>query len=282
MSKDQPLVSVIIPCYNQAEYVIECLESIKAQIYPHWECIIMDDGSADQTKYLVQNYIKNDSRFTYNYQSNTGVSGARNNAVKLSTGKYILPIDGDDKIGNTYIEKAVAHLENNLQTAVVYCKAALFGNSSGNWPLPTYSFELLLKENTLFCSGIYRRADFDKTLGYDTSMKVGLEDWDFWISLLSLGGNVYQINETLFYYRIRQHSRNSSFDVNKEREIRNYVYQKHKALYDKHFNLSDLIHEIHLLSKDNNSLINSRDYKIGKKILSFYRFFRDGKNKKKP
>jgi glycosyltransferase involved in cell wall biosynthesis len=271
---NQPLVSVIIPCYNQENYILECLESVKAQTYSNWECIIVDDGSSDNTKTVIQNYIKSENRIKYYYQQNSGVSIARNTAIAMSTGKYILPLDGDDKIGNTYIEKAVTHLENRAQVAVVYCKAELFGNSFGHWHLPEYSFELLLKENILFCSGLFRRIDFEKTLGYDSSMKVGLEDWDFWISLLSHGGSVYQIDDILFFYRIRKNSRNSSFDVDKEKVIRNYVYQKHKALYDKYFKVSDLIHEIHLLSMDNKSLINSRNYKIGKKILSFYRFFK--------
>jgi glycosyltransferase involved in cell wall biosynthesis len=271
---DNSLVSIIIPCYNQAKYILECLDSVKAQTYSNWECIVIDDGSTDDTKILVQNYCLTENRIKYFFQQNSGVSTARNNAIKMSSGKYILPLDGDDKIGDCYIEKAVNLLENNEQLKVVYCKVDLFGNSSGKWNLPNYSFELLLNRNVFFCTALFRKTDFEKTNGYDPLMKVGLEDWDFWISLLSNGGEVFQINETLFFYRIVKNSRNSSFDENKEREIRQYVYLKHKSLYDKYVNISDLIYDTYLLTVKQESLINSWDYKIGKKILSIYRFLR--------
>lgn len=270
----QPLVSIIVPCYNQGKYILECLDSVKEQTYSNWECIVIDDGSIDNTKLLVQNYIKNEKRIKYHFQQNAGVSIARNNAIKMSSGKYVLPLDGDDKIGNSYLEKAIYQFENNDKLAVVYCKADLFGNKSGKLNLPDYSFELLLKRNVFFCTALFRKSDFDKTNGFDPLMKVGLEDWEFWISLLSNGGQVYQINETLFYYRIVENSRNSSFDENKEREIRQYVYNKHKLLYDKYLNISNLIYDNYLLSVKNESLVNSWDYKFGKKALSIYRFLR--------
>lgn len=273
-TNSQPLVSIIVPCYNQEKYILECLDSVKAQTYSNWECIVIDDGSIDNTKQLIQSYIQNEKRIKYHFQQNTGVSIARNNAIKMSSGKYILPLDGDDKIGNSYIEKAVGQFENNDKLTVVYCKVELFGNSSGSWKLPNYSFELLLNRNVFFCTALFKKADFDKTNGFDPLMKVGLEDWDFWITLLSNGGQVYQINETLFYYRIVKNSRNSSFDENKEREIRQYVYNKHKLLYDKYLNISNLIYESYLLSVKYESLVNSWDYKFGKKILSIYRFLR--------
>lgn len=270
----QPLVSIIIPCYNQDKYILECLDSVKAQTYSNWECIVIDDGSIDNTKLVVQNYIQNEKRIKYHFQQNTGVSIARNNAIKMSSGKYILPLDGDDKIGDSYLEKAVHQLENNDKLAVVYCKAELFGNSSGKLNLPDYSFELLLKRNVFFCTALFRKVDFDNTNGFDPLMKVGLEDWDFWISLLSNGGEVHQINETLFYYRIVKNSRNSSFDENKEKEIRQYVYNKHKTLYDKYLNISDLIQQNYWLGVKNNEIINSLDYKIGKFMLSPIRFIK--------
>lgn len=273
-TNSQPLVSIIVPCYNQEKYILECLDSVKAQTYLNWECIVIDDGSIDNTKLLVQDYIQNEKRIKYYFQQNTGVSTARNNAIKMSSGKYILPLDGDDKIGNSYLEKAVYQLKNNDKLAVVYCKAQLFGNSSGNWELPNYSFELLLKRNVFFCTALFKKSDFDKTNGFDSLMKVGLEDWDFWISLLSNGGQVHQINETLFYYRIVKNSRNSSFDENKEKEIRQYVYNKHKMLYDKCLNISDLIQQNYWLGVKNNEIINSIDYKIGKFILSPIRFIK--------
>ncbi len=279
--KTQPLISVIVPCYNQGKYIIECLNSVKAQTYANWECIIIDDGSGDDTKAVVQEQIKNESRFVYQYQANAGVSAARNNAIKTSKGKYILPLDGDDKIGNTYLEKAIALFEKDQNLSLVYCEAELFGNRSGKWFLPDFSFELLLKQNLFFCSALFKRYDFDRIEGYDTAMRVGLEDWEFWISLLSENAKVAKINDTLFYYRIVSNSRNSSFNSDHEREIRRYIYNKHKTVYDKHFNISDLIYDNYLVTLESNGIKTSRDYRMGKKILSPLRLLKNiiSKNK---
>ncbi len=268
------LISIIVPCYNQEKYIIECLDSIRSQTYFNWECIVIDDGSADNTGNLVQNYIVNETRIKYYRQQNSGVSAARNNAIALSKGKYILPLDGDDKIGPSYLEKAVVLMENDEQLSVVYCEAEYFENRSGKWILPDYSFELLLQKNLFFCTALFKRSDFDKIGGYDTHLKVGLEDWEFWISLLSLGGKIYQIKETLFYYRILDNSRNISFNEAQRKDIKKYVYSKHKQLYYKYFDINDLLQQNNSLEFKNKELRNSIDYKIGRMVLMPFRFFK--------
>ena len=208
MSDQSILVSIIAPCYMQAEFLAETLDSVLSQTYPNWECIIVNDGSPDNTEEIALKYVQKDARFKYLYKENSGVSDTRNVGIKQSKGEYILPLDADDKIDSTYIEKALNVFDHNPETKLVYCQAELFGVETGLWDLPKYNYQQLLRYNQIFCSCIYRRKDYDKTNGYNTNMTYGNEDWDFLISLLSPTDIVYQIEQPLFYYRIKKTSRN--------------------------------------------------------------------------
>ena len=204
---EKPLVSIIVPCYQQGIYVSETLESILSQTYENWECIVVDDGSTDNSVEIVSEYVNRDNRIKLICQQNRGVSVARNNAISHSKGKYILPLDADDIIAPSYLEKAVKVMEDNPEYTLVYCKADKFGLEKGLWRLPEYSYDTLLWKNMIFCSALFRRKDFEVTHGYNENMIDGLEDWDFWLSLLSRDSIVYQINEVLFHYRIKSSSR---------------------------------------------------------------------------
>ena len=108
---------------------------------------------------------------------------SRNNGIRSSNGKYILPLDSDDLIEPTYLEKAVNYHEENKDVKVVYCKADRFDQKRESWNLPEYKYEDDIWTNRIFCSAVYKRSDFDKTIGYNPNMKGGYEDWDFWLSL---------------------------------------------------------------------------------------------------
>lgn len=229
------LVSVIVPCFNLAQFLPEALQSVLDQSYMNWECIIINDDSSDNTEEVALNWKKKDDRFIYLKKENEGVSAARNYGINFSKGKYILPLDADDLIGSTYIEKAVRVLENNSAIGIVYCNASYFGNKKGHWILPKHSTQQSLILNTIFCTALFRRTDFNRTNGYNTNMKEGYEDWDFWLYFIEQGIKVHQIPENLFFYRIRSNSRNSSIDFIKLINLHKQIIQNHLELYHKHF-----------------------------------------------
>lgn len=281
-SLEQPLVSIITPCYNGAKYLAEALDSVFAQTYKNWECIIVDDGSKDNSKQIALSYTAKDKRFQYIYQANKGTSAARNKAIAESKGRYLMPLDADDKISPGYIEKAVAILHGSNDIKLVYCKARMFGRVDGPWNLRPYSLKEMLIENMLFCTALFRREDFDKTQGFSEDMKGGFEDWDFWLSFLNETDKVYQIPEVLFYYRIAEKSRNPVSDEKMQRELRHKMYNRHKALFDKFFEIPDLLFEYNALRNKYthlqdayNEAFNSATFKIGKIILKPYWFIKN-------
>lgn len=228
-----PLVSVIIPIYNMEKYLQECVNSVVNQSYQNLEIILVDDGSNDNSGKICDILKKQDKRIKVFHNYNQGVSYSRNFGIKKSNGKYLLALDGDDTIDSTYIEKGVYVLENNINIGIVYCKARLFGYRDEIWNLPEYSLDKMLVENIIFVTALFRKSDFIIVGGFCEDMKYGIEDYDFWLSILELKREVYMIPEILFNYRIRNNSRNSQFGNNYDHQKEMYllIYNRHKKLY---------------------------------------------------
>ena len=258
-------ISIIVPCYNQAEYMDECLQSVLEQTYVDWECIMVNDGSSDNTEEIALRWQNKDSRFIYLKKENGGLSNARNYGIRKATGKFILPLDCDDKIGQDYISLAIEVFNLRRNVGVVYCKANFFDKYTGKWKLPSFDKRYLLCSNHIFCSGIFLKDDWVKVGGYDENMKQGWEDWEFWINLLyTLNKDAYRINYTGFYYRRKDNSMGDNVinSEKKQSEIYKYVYNKHKPLYDFNFQHPIIAYKkIMLLEKKFKPLIQ-----IGKKI----------------
>ncbi|WP_223549294.1 glycosyltransferase family A protein [Aestuariivivens sp. NBU2969] len=231
MYDKNPLVSVIVPCFNQAAFLDDALQSVLDQVYTNWECIIINDGSTDNTKTKSEYWTKLDARFGYLEQVNYGVSTARNNGIKTAKGSYILPLDADDKIGKDYLHQAVKAFIQNKNLKLVYCKAAKFGAISGAWNLKPFSRFNLAISNIIFSSALFKRDDWQKIGGYDKNMTQGLEDWEFWIHLLKYGGDVVQLNKVGFYYRIKDDSRNRQVTANDKKLLKEYLSVKHADFF---------------------------------------------------
>lgn len=192
-------VSVVIPCYNQGQFVDDAVDSVLASTYPDLEIVIVNDGSTDaQTNRILKGYDK--PKTTVLHTENHRLGGARNNGIRFATGQYILPLDADDRIAPTYIDKAVEVLEAQESVGIVYCEAEFFGAQTGRWDLPPYRFPEILLANVIFCSAMFRKSDWEQVGGYRTDLAVW-EDYDFWLSLIELGRGVFRIPEVLFYYR---------------------------------------------------------------------------------
>src|SRR4051812_15947600 len=108
-----PLVSVIVPCFGQAHYLPEAVGSVLAQTFTDWECIIVDDGSPDDTAAVAARLAAGDDRIKIVRQENRGLPGARNAGIRAARGRYILPLDADDRLEPTMLEKTVAVLQSD-------------------------------------------------------------------------------------------------------------------------------------------------------------------------
>lgn len=231
---DKPLVSIIIPCHNDGEYLLEAVTSAKFQTLPSCEVIIANDHSNDPYTLEVLRKLQEQGERVVNVpEGRRGPSAARNHAIMHSRGSYILPLDADDRIAADYARQAVEVLSSRPEVGLCYCHAELFGMRSGPWILESYSYEKLLCSNMIFCSAMFRRTDFDRIKGYDESLYQGYEDWAFWIKLLEHGRQVVCLDDVLFYYRKHGISHSSSTDKKHYSSIFAVIRSCHKQ-YMKH------------------------------------------------
>ncbi len=263
------LISIIVPCYNGEEFLRDTLDCLKEQTIKDWECVIVNDGSTDNSIEILREYEAKDSRYKVIDKKNEGPSVARNVAIAASSGKYILPLDADDLIAPTYAEKAIEYLEQHPQTKLVYCKAKYFGDRNDEWKAAEYRYDEIIYKNCIFCSCVYRKEDFDKTKGYNPNMTYGNEDWDFLLSLLKPEDGVYCIPETLFFYRKHGVSRTSSA-MEKKDMCHLRMMLNHPELY-----YNDIERSFHMVSYQKryyeyelNGILNSNAYRVGKLLLS--------------
>lgn len=257
------LISIIIPSYNQAQYLDECLQSVLSQSYENWECIIVNDGSTDNSEEIIEKWLSNDKRFKYLYKENSGVCDTKNMGIENAKGKWILPLDADDYITNDYLKLASEYFLQE-ETKIIYCEAEFFGTKTGRWNLPKFSHQDFAYNNIIFNSAFFRKSDWELSGGYDNEMIYGMEDWEFWISIIKRGGNVVRIPKVCFFYRIKEESRSAALRRETYDKCFKIIDRKHYLYFHQHL---PPYHRIMYDNRDLEKVLNSKKYRFIDKIF---------------
>jgi glycosyltransferase involved in cell wall biosynthesis len=204
-----PLISIVIPSYNQAKYIAYNLDSILAQTYSNFEVIFIDDGSKDNTAEILKSYTEKDSRIKYFYQNNSERAVARSHGISKAAGKYVCLVDSDDTWLPHKLETQLAVIENDPE--IILCYAPVNRIDPGNKPLKNaarqqegYSgliYKHLLMRNFIPSVTPMIRASVLKNIGEQVTDFIPYEDWDFWLRL-SRCGKFHHIKEALGNYRL--------------------------------------------------------------------------------
>ena len=266
------MVSVIIPCYNQAHFLAESVGSVLAQSYENWECIIVDDGSTDNTAKVAKRLCENDERIKYLHRQNAGLPTARNTGIVEANGQYILPLDADDLIMPTYLATTTFLLDNEKSIRLVYTDTQLFGIEKGVRD-EEFSMESFLLNNLIPCTALFFKEDWLISGRYNETMINGYEDWDFWMSLFEKGICVKKIPELLFHYRRVETSMSKKMDSITIEKIQKELYVNHADLYLRilgnpltlSLKIRDLQRQLALIQKSN-------AYELAMKISSIINF----------
>lgn len=227
-----PLVSIITPCYNQGIYLDDAIASIPySEVSYEIEHIIINDGSTDPFTIEKLNELEQQGHFII-HQSNQGLAAARNNAIRMAKGKYIIPLDGDNKLHLNYLTKAIDILEKDSCVDIVYGNAIFFGLKEKIARPGKFYITKILKGNYIDACAVYRKDIWNITKGYDTDMPgMGNEDWEFWIHAFFKGARFFYLNEHCFFYRVTNTSMRLSITKDNFQFNRDFILNKHRSYF---------------------------------------------------
>ncbi len=224
-------VSVIMPCYNKAEYVEEAIESVLKQTYNNIEIIVVNDGSTDNSSEVIKSISdRNENIIFFDEKENRGVVWARNFGIAKATGEFILPLDADDTIQPTFIEKAVRILERNSKM-VISCKNVFDKDANDNKGLIDTQ-KIVLGDEIFVCTSMFRKTDFEEVGGYkEIFNKIGCEDFELYVNFISKGYKFYKINERLFNYRRNTNKNRTSIQLSNSFKIKKKIVELYPDLF---------------------------------------------------
>jgi glycosyltransferase involved in cell wall biosynthesis len=215
-----PLVSVIIPTYQHASFIREAIDSVLRQTFKDFELIVIDDGSTDGTKEVLNGY---ENKLEYFYQKNAGLSAARNDGIRASGGNYISFLDADDVWLPNKLEIETKFLDQHPSTSMVYSNYIYFGARKGSRnsgfegrSLPSgRAFRALFLQNPISSSSVLiRRTVFDK-VGLFYQSLTQCEDLDMWLRI-SKDFDIEHVDIPLSKYRLHTSNMHLSADKNAE------------------------------------------------------------------
>ena len=216
--ESKALISIIVPIYNVEKYLRQCLDSIQNQTYQNFECLLINDGSPDNSADICREYLEKDSRFKYFEKENGGVSSARNLGIECSGGTYITFIDADDWVDSDYLEVLYnALIDENADISVSTYKRFHMGDNC--WYLHSFQrgYEKRVFTNQelidefialdtfdysyrFVCGKLVRKYLLDK-IAFNCMTTLG-EDMEFWLKLYLISNKVVFVNRDSYIYRI--------------------------------------------------------------------------------
>ena len=235
---NSPLISIIIPTYNRAHLIGETLDSILAQTYPNWECIVVDDGSTDNTADVMRDYIKQDSRFQYHQRPDNrkkGPNSCRNYGFELSHGEYINWFDSDDLYFSDALEIYLKCFNDDID--VVIAKVEMIDSMTKikigeNRILSSAIIEDYFVGLITFyvCGPIWKRSFIKKQTELFDEVIMNLDDWDFNLRMLYQNPRIIYINKPLIKYRIHENSLSKEIEKLNFNELKSEFSAREKQL----------------------------------------------------
>ena len=214
---NKPLISVIIPVYNVSAYLRRCLDSVISQIYKNLEIILVDDGSTDGSGKICEEYAEKDNRIKVFHQENGGQALARNNAIKLANGNYILYADSDDILTADHVEHLVM-LQDKYSADIVQCEMIKFRDEG---QILTFEQQKEIDEELYNAQEALKQFSYQKKFtaspwgklikkglmdGLEFPVGVGYEDIAIMYKVIGVAEKLVYSSKVCYYYRQHQNS----------------------------------------------------------------------------
>lgn len=225
-------VTIVIPCYNDGQYLKECLESVADQEFKDFSTIIVNDGSTDTSTIDVLDSIR--EKYKVIDIENGGPGKARNYGISEADSEYILTLDADDKIASDHLIKTVEALDNaSSDVAFINTDWEVFGLESKIVKKKSYDLADLAWENIVGNNCLFRKTVWEEVSGYSTNLN-GIEDWDFWIKVVSKGYKWEYLPYPLMKYRKRSGSLSAN-NGKRIHELGTILLQNNKDFFIKNY-----------------------------------------------
>jgi glycosyltransferase involved in cell wall biosynthesis len=223
-------VSVIIPCFDDGQFLIEAIASVDRVAPENCELIVVNDGSKEPRTLEILQILRDAGYFLVD-QANQGLSAARNAGISLATGRYILTLDADNRILAGFVEAGIKILDSLSEIGIVYGYRQFFGMKTDLDEVAEFDLEEILRFNYIDAGAIFRKQVWADCGGYDQRISP-LEDWDLWIGAAEKGWRFHRLPQVTFEYRVRPESLVSLVD-NAEflDQLLEYMITKHYELY---------------------------------------------------
>lgn len=280
-----PKVSVIVPCYNQAQFLAETLDSVLAQTHENWECIVVNDGSTDNTETVAKEYCDRDQRFVYLKKENGGLSSARNAGLDIAKGEYVQFLDSDDILLPNKFECQIRMMEID-KSDVCVCHHSMFTTdvnqtwenffSQSIYDLTYQGFMYNWGETFVIAihSGLFSHSFLkNHHIHFDEHVHA-LEDWLFWVSIIRAKGTICEIQDKLTLYRVQTSSMTHDKKRMQSNRLRVYLrmYETLNDLEKQEFMQRGIDNLVNFFARSNynkeaEQRANSIDYKVGAFIL---------------
>ena len=199
VSPESPTVSVVIPCYNTHAHLADTIDSLRRQTFRDLEIVVVDDGSTDPATLACLERLGPDVRV--HRQANRGLPGARNAGFAAARGAYVLPLDADDWLEPDAIDRMLDALRERSDASFAFAHLRLEGERRGVLVKHYNAFEQLFLNQLPYCL-LMRRSLWERSGGYDETMRRGYEDWEFNIRLGLMGCAGVEVPAALFHYRV--------------------------------------------------------------------------------
>ena len=252
--RNEVAISVIIPCFNHGEFLVDAIASVETCRSDLYEIIIVNDGSKDPLTLRVLSNLKS-AGYRVIDQPNQGQSVARNTGISAAKGRYILPVDADNKVRPDMLYEGIKVLDAASDIGVVYGDVRFFSDE-GNvrtfpiqagygyqetinerewiWRLPDFDLNKLVITCYLDACAVFRKSVWAECGGYDTNMpfKGGCEDWELWLNMASRGWQFHHVPQVLHDYRFDPESETKEWnEPDKRRILVEHVKKKYPFLF---------------------------------------------------
>lgn len=284
--ENNSLITIIVPCYNQAQHLGESLQSVFEQTYKNWECVIVNDGSPDNTEEIALNWVKRDSRFKYFLKQNGGVSTARNFGIEQSDGDFIQFLDADDILDKKKLEFSLELIkkfsDHNIKIVISDFRMFINNSSKTSAPYCSLNNQLLNFESLLYFwnatfsipihCGLFEASLFE-SIRFPEDM-TAQEDWVVWVSIYKTGCKSIFLDEALAFYRINPSGRTKTMSLYED-QLKAFEYLRNIVSEEEFYQLSVILISRYYKKNDYlkdklNAVKNSSSYQTGlmiKKVL---------------